>query len=76
MNWLVVYRFIRKILIIGGAWLGAGIIWAVLLAGLARWLFGLGEQNSILWVGLPVLIAFFPFCIFILPRHLEKAGIL
>lgn len=34
------------------------------------------EETALLWVGLPVLIAFLPFCVFILPKHLRKAGIL
>ena len=43
---------------------------------LSRWLFGLDENTALLWVWLPIFIAFIPFCIFILPKHLRKAGIL
>jgi len=63
-------------MVVGGLGMGAGIMYAMLFAGLARWLFDLDEETSILWVGLPVLIAFVPFCIFVLPKHLRKAGIL
>lgn len=76
MSWQTLYVAIRTFMVIGGAWLGAGIVWAMLFTGLARWLFGLDEETSLLWVGLPVLIAFLPFCIFVLPKHLRKAGIL
>ncbi len=74
--WPPVYLAVRTWIVIGGAWLGAGLFWAALFAGLSRWLFGLDEETALLWVGLPVLIAFLPFCIFILPKHLRKAGIL
>ncbi len=74
--WPSVYLAVRTWMVIGGAWVGAGLMWAALFAGIARWLFGLDEETALLWVGLPVLIAFLPFCIFILPKHLKKAGIL
>ena len=74
--WPPVYLAVRKWMIIGGAWVGAGLMWAALFAGLARWLFGLDEETALLWVGLPVMVAFLPFCIFILPKHLRKAGML
>jgi hypothetical protein len=76
MSWQTLYVAIRTFMVIGGAWLGAGIVWAALFSILASWLFGLDEETSLLWVGLPVLIAFLPFCIFVLPKHLRKAGIL
>lgn len=56
--------------------MGAGLMWAALAVGLSRWLFELDEQTALLWVGLPIFLAFIPFCIFILPKHLRKAGIL
>jgi len=76
MNWPAVYVAVRTVMVVGGLGMGAGIMYAMLFAGLARWLFDLDEETSILWVGLPVLIAFVPFCIFVLPKHLRKAGIL
>ena len=76
MSWQTLYLAIRTAMVIGGAWLGAGTMWAALFAGLARWLFDLEEETALLWVGLPVLIAFLPFCIFVLPKELRKAGIL
>lgn len=76
MNWPAVYFAIRTAMVVGGLGGGAGLMWATLFAGLARWLFGLDEETALLWVGLPVFIAFIPFCIFILPKHLRKAGIL
>lgn len=75
MNWQRIYTVIRTTLILGGS-MGAGTLWAALGAGLARWLFGLDENTALLWVGLPIFVAFIPFCIFILPKHLRKAGIL
>jgi hypothetical protein len=74
--WPSAYVAVRTWMVIGGAWGGAGLFWAALFAGLSRWLFGLDEETALLWVGLPVLIAFLPFCIFVLPKHLRKAGIL
>lgn len=75
MNWQKFYIAIRTSLILGGS-MGAGIIWAALGSGLARWLFGLDENTALLWVGLPIFVMFIPFVIFILPKHLRKAGIL
>ncbi len=76
MSWRTVCVAIRTLMVIGGAWLGAGVIWAALITGLIRWLFDLDEETALLWVGLPVLVAFLPFCVFVLPKHLRKAGIL
>ena len=76
MNWQKIYTVIRTIMVVGGLGTGAGIMWAALGAGLGRWLFGLDENTALLWVGLPIFIAFISFCIFILPKHLRKAGIL
>ena len=75
MNWQKIYVTVRTCLIIGGS-MGAGLMWAALGVGLSRWLFELDEQTALLWVGLPIFLAFIPFCIFILPKHLRKAGIL
>lgn len=74
--WPSVYLVVRTFFVVGGLGMGAGLMWAALFAGLARWLFGLDEESALLWVGLPVLVAFLPFCIFILPKHLRKAGML
>jgi hypothetical protein len=76
MKWSSFYVAIRTVMVVGGLGMGAGIMWAMLFTGLARLLFGLDEETALLWVGLPVLIAFLPFCIFVLPKHLRKAGIL
>jgi hypothetical protein len=74
--WPTAYLAVRTFFVVGGLGMGAGLMWGMLFVGLARWLFGLDEETALLWVGLPVLIAFLPFCIFILPKHLRKAGIL
>jgi len=76
MSWQALYVAIRTVMVVGGLGMGAGIMWAMLFTGLARWLFDLDEETALLWVGLPVLIAFLPFCIFVLPKNLRKAGIL
>ena len=75
MHWQKIYTAVRTCMILGGS-MGAGIMWAALGAGLSRWLFGFDENTALLWVGLPIYIAFIPFCTFILPKHLRKAGIL
>lgn len=56
--------------------MGAGIFWGMIGAGLGRWILGLDENTAILWIGLPIFIAFIPYCIFVFPKHLRKAGIL
>lgn len=76
MNGQKIYVAIRTVMVVGGLGTGAGLMWAALGAGLSRWLFGLDEESALLWVGLPIFLAFIPFCIFILPKHLRKAGIL
>jgi hypothetical protein len=69
------YKKARKVVILFCAWGGAGGFWAAVFAGLARYFFGLDENTALLWVGLPVLILFIPFTIFVLPKHLHKAGL-
>ena len=76
MNWPKIYYWVRYWLVILSSIGVAGIFWGMLGAGLARWLFSLDEETALLWIALPIFIAFIPFCIFILPKHLRKAGIL
>lgn len=75
MNWPDLYYKIRYWIIIIGS-TGAGIFWGMLGAGLGRWLFDLEEETALLWIALPIFVGFIPFCVFILPKHLRKAGIL
>lgn len=76
MNWPAVYYWVRYwIIIISSIGVG-GVFWGMLGAGLGRWLFDLEEETALLWIALPILVAFIPISIFILPKHLRKAGIL
>ena len=75
MDWSKIYATVPTHMILGGS-MGAGIMWAALGAAVSLWLFGFDENTALLWVGLPIFIAFIPFCIFTLPKHLRKAGIL
>lgn len=76
MNRHTTYSWIRTALIIAGAIGGAGTFWAFLIAGVIRLVFDLDEEAAMLWVALPIFILFIPFCVFVLPKHLRKAGIL
>jgi hypothetical protein len=75
MNLPKIYHLVRYWLIIIGS-MGAGIFWGTLGAGLGRWLFDLEEETALLLIGLPIFIVGIPISIFILPKHLRKAGIL
>jgi hypothetical protein len=76
MSWQTVYVLVRTGIVVGGLGTGAGIMWAALAGGLSRWLFGIDEEAALLWVALPIFILFIPFTIFVLPKHLRKAGLI
>lgn len=76
MNWQTVYILVRATIVVGGIGTGAGIMWAMLAAGLSRWLLGLDEDAALLCVALPIFILFIPFTVFVLPTHLRKAGLI
>ncbi len=76
MNWPAIYHWVRYWSIVVGLSQVSGIFWGMVGAGLARWLFDLEEETAMLWVFLPIYIALLPYCIFILPKDLKKAGIL
>ncbi len=76
MNWPAIYYWTRYCILIISSIGVAGIFWGMLGAGLGRWLFGLDEETALLYIGLPILIAFIPITIIFLPKHLRKAGIL
>lgn len=76
MNWPEIYYRVRYWMIILSSIGVAGIFWGALIGGIARIVFDLEEETALLWVALPIFLAFIPFCIFVLPKHLRKAGIL
>lgn len=76
MNWSVIYYKVRYWMIIISSIGVGGIFWGALIGGIVRIIFDLEEETALLWIALPIFIAFIPYCIFVLPKHLRKAGIL
>ncbi len=70
------YEQARKVIVLFGFWMFGGIFWGAVFAGIARITFDLSEFTALLWMGLPVLILFLPFTIFVLSKALKKAGII
>ena len=76
MNWPAIYYWTRYWIIIISSIGVAGIFWGGLIGWIARIVFNLEEETALLYIGLPILIAFIPITIIFLPKHLRKAGIL
>ncbi len=74
--WMLRFSKARALLIIGCAWVGSSIFWGMLFVGVLRLVFAL-DENIALMIAIPITLALlFPFCVFILPKHLRKSGIL
>jgi ABC-type dipeptide/oligopeptide/nickel transport system permease subunit len=74
--WKDIRYAVRYSLAIISSILVVGIFYGAIAMALGRWLLGLDEDTALLWCALPVFIAFIPFCVFVLPKHLRKAGII
>ena len=75
MNWQKIYSTVRTTMIMGGALVGAGGFYAVVVVGICRLIFKL-EDNTALWIGGVVFVAFTIWGCIYLPRHLRKAGLI
>ena len=76
MKWPAIYYWIRYWIIIISSIGVSGIFWGMLGAGLGRWIFDLEEETALLWIALPIFIGVIPYCVFVLPKHLRKCGII
>jgi hypothetical protein len=76
MNWRRLYATVEICFTVGlFALCGAGL-WSFVVAGLCRIIFELGDNESMLWVGLPLFIGINIWLIRVLPKSLRKAGII
>lgn len=66
----------RTITIVGSIAFGSSGLYSFLLAGITRFLFDLEENFSMIFIGAPAFLIFFFLHIFVLPKHLRKAGLI
>ena len=76
MNWQKIYSTVRTTMIMGGALVGAGGFYAFVIAGICRIVFELEEKTALIWIGVPIFVAFTIWWIIYLPKHLRKAGLI
>jgi len=76
MNWRRLYATAQKYAVIGGISVGGAGCWSFLVAGLCRIAFQLGDNESVLLIGLPLFIVLLVVFIRHLPKPLRKAGML
>lgn len=76
MEWPKIHYWIRYWTIIILSIGATGIFWGGLAGGIVRVLFKIEEETALLWIALPIFLACIPICIFILPKHLRRIGIL
>ena len=62
--------------VLGGLIIGAGSLYATIIAGIFRYIFGLDEGTALLWIGGPIFLIFSVWGVIYLPSPLRKAGIL
>ncbi|MFC4485841.1 hypothetical protein [Cupriavidus campinensis] len=67
---------IRKIIVVGSISLGSSGLYAFLLAGVSRIVFGWKEEFCLVFIGLPSFLVLFVVHIALLPRYLRKAGLI
>jgi len=76
MNWRRLYATVEIWVTVGlFSLFGAGC-WSFLIAGLCRIAFRLGDDESMLFIGLPLFILLSACFFRLLPKPLRKAGIL
>lgn len=75
MNWKKIYYTVRTTMIMGGALVGAGGFYAVVVVAICRLIFKL-EDNTTLWIGGAAFVTFAIWGCIYLPRHLRKAGLI
>ncbi|WP_157645019.1 hypothetical protein [Burkholderia ubonensis] len=76
MNWRRLYATTQIYGVVGGVAVGGAGCWSFLVAGLCRIAFDLGENESMLLIGLPLFIILFFVFVKHLPKSLRKAGML
>lgn len=76
MNWRRLYASIQIWFVVSLSSAFAAGCWAFLVAGILRIAIGMGENESILMIGLPIFISLFALFTRILPGPLKKAGML
>lgn len=76
MIWRKLVANERSITIVGCIATASSGLYAFLLAGCVRLLFGMEERSCLLWIGLPAFIVLLIVHIILLPKYLRKAGLL
>jgi len=74
MNVQKIYTAVRTTIIVGGIVVGTGIAWATVIAGLCRIVFKLGENEALLWIGIPAFVLYMCWGVVYLPKEMRKAG--
>ena len=76
MNWRRLYATLQICAVVGGAAVGAAIFWAMIVTGIFRIAFGLGENAAMLFVFLPLFFCAVLFFVKALPKFFRKNGML
>ncbi len=76
MNWKRLYTTLQIWVMVCLASVFSAGCWSFLVAGLCRIAFELGDNESMLLIGLPLFIVLFPVFAKYLPKPLRKAGML
>jgi hypothetical protein len=76
MNWRRLYATVQIWAVLGGVATGGAVCWSFVIAGLCSIAFHLEENESMLLIGLPILIMLSIGFIRVLRKHLRKAGML
>jgi hypothetical protein len=76
MNWRRLYATLQICAVVGGLAVGAAIFWAMIVTGIFRIAFGLGENTAMLFVFIPLFFCAVLFFVKALPKLLRKKGML
>lgn len=66
----------RTITIVGSIAIASSGLYAFLIAGVTRILLGWDENFCMIWIGIPTFVILLVVRIFVLPKHLRRAGLI
>lgn len=76
MNWRRIFATVQIYVTLYCASLGSAACWAFIISGLCRIGFGLGENESLIFIGIPIFVFLFVLFVKKLPEPLRRAGML
>lgn len=76
MNWQRLYAVVQIFLVHAISWVLSVVFFAYVISALAKLIFGIEEEKSYFYCGVPALLVFSVMYFFYMSASLRKAGVL